>query len=130
MGGERPASEGGPYWMNAKVLVRREQFVGAGGVREAVEEALSLAGLRMTPRAMTAYEAVGMEETEADGAGILVQVEVGGEAELREAIAAGAEAVLIVGVGVEEGERLRKIALGLHGDCLVEVVGASWREEI
>ena len=116
--------------MNAKVLVRREQIVGAGGVREALEEALSLAGLRMTPRAMTAYEAVGMEETEADGAGILVQVEVGSEAELREAIAAGAEAVLIVGVGVEEGERLRKIALGLHGDCLVEVVGASWREEI
>ena len=115
---------------NRRVLVTRGEIARAGGVQAAFEEALSLAGLGMTPRAMTAYEAVGMEETEADGAGIFVQVEVGSEAELREAIAAGAEAVLIVGVGVEEGERLRKIARGLRGDCLIEVVGASWREEI
>ncbi len=99
-------------------------------MREAVEEALSLAGLRMTPRAISAYEAVGMEETEADGAGILVQVEVASEAELREAIGAGAEAVRLVGVGVEEAGRLTGIARGLRGDCLVEVVEASWREEI
>jgi hypothetical protein len=116
--------------MKTKVLVRREEIGRAGGVRQAVEEALSLAGLRMTPRATTAYEAVGMEETEADGAGILVQIEVASEAELREAIGAGAEAVLIVGVAAEEAGRLRGIAQGLRGDCLVEVVEASWREEI
>jgi hypothetical protein len=115
---------------NKKVLVTRGEIARAGGVRAAFEEALSLAGLGMTPRAMTAYEAVGMEETDADGAGILVQVEVGSEAELREAIVAGAEAVLIVGEGVKEVERLTGIARGLRGDCLVEAAGAAWREEI
>lgn len=113
-----------------KILVTRELIARAGGVRAAFEEALSLAGLEMTPRAISAYEAVGMEETKEDGAGILVQIEVRNETEMREAIAAGAEAVRLVGVGVEEAARLTGIARGLRGDCLVETVEASWREEI
>jgi hypothetical protein len=113
-----------------KILVTRELIARAGGVRAAFEEALSLAGLRMTPRAITAYEAVGMNETEADGAGILVQIEVASEAELREAIGAGAAAVLIVGEGVKEVEHLTGIARRLREDCLVEAAGAAWREEI
>jgi nicotinate-nucleotide pyrophosphorylase len=50
----------------------------------------------------------------------MVQIVVGNEEELREAIGAGAEAVLIEGVSAEEGRRLGEIARGLRGDCLVE----------
>lgn len=101
------------------ILVTRGEIARAGSLRAAVEEALSLAASGMTPRAMTAYEATGMAPTEADGTGIVVQVEVGNEEELREAIAAGAEAVVIVGVSKEEAERLGEIARGL-GDLKLE----------
>ncbi len=94
----------------------REQFARAGSVRAAVEAALSLAALAMTPRAMTAYEAVGMTPAEEDGKQVTVQVEVGSEAELREAIEAGAEGVVLVGVSEHEARRLRELAVVLRGN--------------
>jgi hypothetical protein len=104
-----------------KILVTKEQIELAGGIEAALEEALSLAALRMTPRAITAYEAVGIAPTEEDRAEIVVQIVVGSEAELREAIGAGAEAVLIAGVSADEGRRLGEIARGLRADCVMEV---------
>jgi hypothetical protein len=103
-----------------RILVGKKEIARAGGITAALEEALSLAALRMTPRAITAYEAEGSAPTGEDGVGIMVQIVVGSEAELREAIGAGAEAVLLHGVSVEEGRRLGEIARGLRGDCVVE----------
>jgi hypothetical protein len=102
------------------MLVTLEQIALAGGIKAAVEEALSLAALRMTARAITAYEAVGVAPSEEEAAGWMVQIVVGNEEELREAIGAGAEAVLIEGVSAEEARRLAEIARGLRGDCVVE----------
>ena len=99
------------------ILVGREQIARAGGVREAVEEVLSLAALRMTPRAMTAYEEVGMAPSEADGARVLIKVEVANEAELREAIAAGAEAVALPKMNKGEARRLCKLAKALRAEA-------------
>jgi imidazoleglycerol phosphate dehydratase HisB len=98
------------------ILVTREEIARAGGVRAAVEEALSLAALRMTPRAMTAYEATGMAQTEEDGADVLVKVEVENEEELREAMAAGAGAVLLVKMKKEEARRLCELAKKLRAE--------------
>jgi len=96
------------------ILVTREEIARAGGVRAAVEEALSLAALQMTPRAMTAYEATGMTPTDEDGAGVFIKVEVENEEELREAVAAGADGIGIVIVGVgADGERLKEVARAL-----------------
>jgi hypothetical protein len=103
-----------------KIVVGRKEIERAGGITAALGEALSLAALRMTPRAITAYEAVGSGPSEEDWTAVMVQIVVGSEAELREAIGAGAEAVLMEGVSWEEGRRLREIARGLRGDCLVE----------
>jgi hypothetical protein len=99
------------------ILVGREEIARAGGVREAVEEVLSLAALGMTPRAMTAYEAVGMKPSEADGAGVLIKVQVENEAELREAIAAGAEAVALAKMNRDEARRLCELAKALRADA-------------
>ena len=107
-------------------MVTREQSATAGGVKAALEEALSLAALQMTPRAMTAYEAVGSTPTEEDGAGVIVEIEVRNEEELREAIEAGAEGVLLVG-SAEEARRLTEIARSLRADCAVEVSGKNAR---
>jgi nicotinate-nucleotide pyrophosphorylase len=113
-----------------KILVKREQIALAGGIKAALDEAHSAASMRMTPRVTTAYEAVGSLPTEEDGVGLIVQISVGNEEELREAIGAGAEAVLIEGVSTEEGRRLREIARGLRGDCVVEVFRESGSEAL
>ena len=110
---------------NNKILVTREEIALAGGIKAALDEAHSAASMRMTPGASTAYEAVGSSPTEKDGTAVMVQIVVGDEAELREGIGAGAEAVLIEAVSAEEGRRLAEIAWGLRADCVVEVFGAE-----
>jgi ribosomal protein L10 len=102
------------------IVVGREEIERAGGIKAALDEAHSAASIAMTPRAITAYEAVGSVPSEADGVSMMVQIVVRNEEELREAIGAGAEAVLVEGVSAEEGRRLGEIARGLRGDCVVE----------
>jgi hypothetical protein len=111
-----------------RILVGQKEIALAGGITAALDEAHSFASMRMTPRAITAYEAVGSLPAEGDGAGLVVQISVGNEEELREAIGAGAEAVLLVGVSVEEALRLAGIARGLRADCVVEIFGESEAE--
>ena len=111
-------------------MIGKKEIALAGGIKAALDEAHSAASMKMTPRAITAYEAVGSAPSEEDGVAIVVQIVVGNEAELREAIGAGAEAVLLVGVSAEEARRLVGIAPGLRGDCVVEVIDGSGREEI
>jgi nicotinate-nucleotide pyrophosphorylase len=111
-------------------LVGKEAIALAGGIKAALDAAHSFASMRMTPRAITAYEAVGSAPTEEDGVGMMVQIEVRNEEELREAIGAGAEAVLLAGVSAEEAWRLAEIARGLRADCVVEVFDPGRREEI
>ena len=103
-----------------RILVGRAEIARAGGIKAALDEAHSAASIAMTPRAFTAYEAVGSAPTEKDGVAIVVQIVVRDETELREAIGAGAEAVLIEGASTEEARRLGKIARELRGDCVVE----------
>jgi hypothetical protein len=113
-----------------KIVVTREQIALAGGIKAALDEAHSEASMRMRPRAITAYEAVGSAPSEEDGVGLMVQILVGNEEELREAIGAGAEAVLLEGVSAEEARRLGEIARGLRGDCVVEVLGVEAAEGV
>ncbi len=103
--------------------MRKKEIALAGGVKAALDEAHSFAASRMTPQAMTAYEAVGSVPTEEDGAGLTVQIEVRNEAELREAIGAGAEAVLLEGMSAEEARRLTEVARGLRADFVVDISG-------
>ncbi len=104
-----------------KILVRREQIAAAGGIKAALDEAHSHASLQMTPHAMTAYEALGSAPTEAGVAGMLVQIEVRNEQELREALDAGVQGVLLVEMNGAETRRLAEIAWALRADCIVEV---------
>jgi hypothetical protein len=108
-----------------RVLVTRDDIARAGGVKAALDEAHSAASIAMTPRAITAYEAVGGGQSDEDGAVVMVQIVVGDEAELREAIGAGAEAVLLERASAAEAQRLEEIARGLRTDCVVEVHGVE-----
>ena len=106
-----------------KILITRKRIALAGGIKAALDEAHSHAALQMTPQAITAYEAVGSGPTIADGAPVIVQIEVRDEQELRESLEAGAEAVLLVDMSPAEARRLTEIALGLRADCVLEVPG-------
>jgi nicotinate-nucleotide pyrophosphorylase len=66
---------------------------------------------------MTAYEAAGMAQAEEDGADLLVKVEVETEKELREAIAAGAGAVLLRKVNKVAARRLCELAKRLRAEA-------------
>jgi nicotinate-nucleotide pyrophosphorylase (carboxylating) len=107
------------------ILLSKKEIALAGGIKAALDEAHSFASMRMTPRAMTAYEAVESAPTEGDGAEVMVQIVVRDEEELREAIGAGAEAVLLDGVSAEEARRLGEIARRLREDCVVEVLSVE-----
>lgn len=110
---------------HTKILVTRGHIAAAGGIKAALDEAHSLASLQMTPRAMTNYEAVGSAPTDAEGTGILVQIEIQNEQELLEALDSGAEALLLVDTTPPEAHRLAEIARALRPDCIVEVSPAS-----
>lgn len=111
-------------------MVKKEEIARAGGIKAALDEAHSAASMRMTPRAITAYEAVGSLPMEMEGGEMLVQIAVENEAELREAMGAGAEAVLLVGVSEVAARRLAEIARGLRLDCVVEVFDERGSQEI
>src|SRR5258708_5443639 len=104
-----------------KIMVGRKEIERAGGIKAALDEAHSFASMRMTPRAITAYEAVGSAPTEEDGVGLMVQISVGNEGELREAIGAGAEAVLLEGLSAEEARRLADISPGFRAGFVWEI---------
>jgi nicotinate-nucleotide pyrophosphorylase len=111
-----------------KILITRDHIAAAGGIKAALDEAHSLASLQMTPRAMTTYEAVGSAPTDADGAGVLVQIEIQNEQELREALEAGAQALLLISSSPLEARRLAEIAHGFRTDAIVEVPADSSRK--
>lgn len=113
-----------------RTLLRKEEIARAGGIKAALDEAHSAASIEMTPRAITAYEVVGSLPMEVEGGEMLVQIAVENEAELREAMGAGAEAVLLVGVSEVAARRLAEIARGLRLDCVVEVLDERGSQEI
>ncbi|HMD42740.1 MAG TPA: carboxylating nicotinate-nucleotide diphosphorylase [Candidatus Acidoferrum sp.] len=103
------------------LLLKENHIALAGGVKAALDQAHAFASIRIDPRAMTAYEAVGMAI--ADAGGLSIQIEVRNEAELREALAAGAESVLLDNMTPELARKCVEIVRGIRKDCVVEVSG-------
>lgn len=95
------------------ILIKENHIALAGGVTWAIERAREARS-----RELTAYEAF-RPPVEA----VSIQVEVRGEAELREALAAGADAVLLDNVTPPEASRLIAIARKENAACVVEVSG-------
>jgi nicotinate-nucleotide pyrophosphorylase (carboxylating) len=59
-----------------------------------------------------------------------VQIEVRDEAELQEALEAGAEAVLLDNMNPEEARRCVELARGLRRDCVIEISGGITLENV
>ena len=108
------------------VLIKENHIGIAGGVKAALDRAHAFASLKMAaPRTASAYDTAGLDP-KVGGAGpspLPVQIEVRNEEELREALGAGAESVLLDNMTPEAARRCAQLARSLRRDCVIEISG-------
>jgi nicotinate-nucleotide pyrophosphorylase (carboxylating) len=105
------------------ILLKENHIALAGGVTAALDQAHAYASSRMNPRETSAYEATAGPRDVNASASLPIQIEVRDERELREALEAGAEAVLLDNMTPDAAARCVKLARGLQRDCVVEISG-------
>jgi nicotinate-nucleotide pyrophosphorylase (carboxylating) len=105
------------------ILLKENHIALAGGVKQALDMAHAYASAQTTTRAMSAYEATGLAQQERASASLPIQIEVRDERELREALEAGAEAMLLDNMTPEAARRCVELARTVRKDCLVEISG-------
>src|SRR6266852_8426733 len=106
------------------ILLKENHIALAGGIKEALDKAHTYASPKEPPpRAASAYDAAGLDPEVAGPGPLSVQIEVRDERELREALEAGAESVLLDNMTPERAAECVKIARGLRADCVIEISG-------
>ena len=108
------------------ILLKENHIALAGGIAKALEKARAYAAIAATTggRAPSAVLGLGLGvEAASPDKQIPVQIEVRNEKELREAIGAGAEAVLLDNMSTEEALQCVGLARVLRNDCVVEISG-------
>jgi nicotinate-nucleotide pyrophosphorylase (carboxylating) len=111
------------------ILLKENHIALAGGIKQALDRAHAYAALRCSPMAVTAYEAEGTKENQ-QTASISVQIEIRNENDLREALKAGAQAVLLDNMPPAQSKRCVEIARSLRADCVVEISGGITLENV
>src|SRR2546430_6885148 len=110
------------------ILLKENHLALAGGVKQALDQANSYSALHAKPVALTAYEEA-VPSRAADTV-LPIQIEVRDERELREAISAGAEAVLLDNMTPAEAKRCVELARELRRECVVEISGGITLENV
>ncbi len=106
------------------ILLKENHIALAGGIKEALDKAHTYASPKLPPpRAASAYDAAGLDPEVAGPGPLSVQIEVRDERELRDALAAGAESVLLDNMTPARATECVKIARGLRSDCVIEISG-------
>jgi nicotinate-nucleotide pyrophosphorylase (carboxylating) len=106
------------------ILLKENHIALAGGIREALDKAHAFTSTKgPAPRTASAYDAAGLDPEVAGPPPLTVQIEVRNERELRAALEAGAEAVLLDNMPPEEALFCVGLARSLSNDCVVEISG-------
>jgi len=106
------------------ILIKENHIAIAGGVKAALDRAHAFTSLKMSaPQTASAYDATGLDAKLAGPGPLSVQIEVRNERELREALGAGAEAVLLDNMTPEAARRSVQLARNLRRDCVIEISG-------
>jgi len=110
------------------ILLKENHIALAGGVKSALDQANAYAALHAKPSALTAYEeAVPARSTDTV---LPIQIEVRNEDELREALAAGAESVLLDNMSPAQAKQCVAVARSLQPECIVEISGGITLENV
>jgi len=105
------------------ILLKEDRIALAGGVKAALDQAHAYASSQMRLHAMTAYEAVGYSVSQEQASSRAIQIEVRNLEELREALAAGAESVLLDNMTTDEARRCLEMVRGIRASGTVEISG-------
>jgi nicotinate-nucleotide pyrophosphorylase (carboxylating) len=106
------------------ILIKENHIAIAGGVKAALDRAHAYSSLTMpAPRTASAYDAAGLDPEVVGPGPLSVQIEVRNETELREAVEAGADAVLLDNMTPEAAKRCVQLARSLRRDCVIEISG-------
>jgi nicotinate-nucleotide pyrophosphorylase (carboxylating) len=106
------------------ILIKENHISIASGVKAALDRAHAYTSLKMAaPRTASAYDAAGLDPEVVGPGPLSVQIEVRNEAELREALEAGAESVLLDNMTPEVAKRCVQLARSLRRDCVIEISG-------
>ena len=103
------------------ILLKENHIAVAGGVKAALDQAHAYASTHTTAREMSAYEAVASAQPATPS--LPIQIEVRDERELREALEAGAEAVLLDNMTPDAAKRCVTLARSMRADCVIEISG-------
>jgi nicotinate-nucleotide pyrophosphorylase (carboxylating) len=105
------------------ILLKENHIALAGSVKAALDKAHAYSSSQMVTRETSAYEAASGPRQGSAGTSLPIQIEVRDERELREALAAGAEAVLLDNMTPHEAKRCVELVRSLRADCVVEISG-------
>jgi nicotinate-nucleotide pyrophosphorylase (carboxylating) len=105
------------------ILLKENHIALAGGVKPALDQAHAYASSQIASREMSAYETAGGLRDANDAASLSVQIEVRDAEELRQALEAGAQAVLLDNMKPDEARRCVEIVHSSRQHCVVEISG-------
>jgi nicotinate-nucleotide pyrophosphorylase (carboxylating) len=116
------------------ILLKENHIALAGGVKAALDMAHAFASARAVTGSLSAYEAVGGASGSTVSAGgnslLTVQIEVRNQEELRDALRAGASAVLLDNMTPEEARACVLIVRSVRPECIVEISGGITLENV
>ncbi len=105
------------------IQLKENHIALAGGIKAALDQAHTYVSAKTTSPSMTAYEAVGTPPPADAHHTITIQIEVRNEQELREALSAGAESVLLDNMSPDKARHCVQVARGIRPDCIIEISG-------
>jgi nicotinate-nucleotide pyrophosphorylase (carboxylating) len=105
------------------ILLKENHIALAGGVTAALGQAHAYASMQMKPQETTAYEASAGRRSDSSIRSLPIQIEVRDEVELRDALEAGAESVLLDNMTPEAAGRFVRLSRSLRRNCVVEISG-------
>jgi nicotinate-nucleotide pyrophosphorylase (carboxylating) len=105
------------------ILLKENHIALAGGVAAALGQVHAYASSQMKPRETTAYEATAGPRGASPDSCLPIQIEVRNERELRDALEAGAESVLLDNMTPDGARCCVQLARLLRRDCVVEISG-------
>src|ERR1700722_4445026 len=105
------------------ILLKENHIALAGGVTAALGQAHAYASSQMKLQETTAYEATAGPRGASPDSSLPIQIEVRNERELREALEAGTESVLLDNMAPDAAGRCVQIARNLRRECIIEISG-------